>query len=408
MPRPRKGPRLYLRARTGREPVYVILDGALEIGTGCGPQRAGEAEQALARYLADKYTPPVAAGAGLDDILIADVMAAYLTEHAAHSASAAFIAHTARPIIDWWGSRTLAAVKGQACRDYVAWRTAQAVRNADRQVTPATARHDLKTLRAAIHHWHREHGPLPSLPAVTLPAPPPPRERWLTRAEAAAALWHALRTRQAGHVARVLLIGLYTGTRSAALLRLKWLPSTEGGWIDLEGGVIHRLAQGARQTRKRQPPARIPDRLLPHLRRWRAMDMARGTVCVINYGGRPVGKLRRSWDTVTAAAGLGPDVVPHTLRHTAATWLMQAGVDVYEVAGFLGMSAETLLAVYGHHHPDFQSAAARADRGRRRPAVPRAERTVPSAHEMPEKPSSTHGNGSRPAPANVRKLHDNR
>ena len=44
---------------------------------------------------------------------------------------------------------------------------------------------------------------------------------------------------------------------------------------------------------------------------------------------------------------------PHTLRHTAATWLMQSGVSMWRAAGFLGMSVETLDRVYGHHHPDY-------------------------------------------------------
>jgi hypothetical protein len=39
---------------------------------------------------------------------------------------------------------------------------------------------------------------------------------------------------------------------------------------------------------------------------------------------------------------------------------MQAGADVYEAAGYLGMSVETLLEVSGHHHPSFQEKAARA------------------------------------------------
>ena len=38
---------------------------------------------------------------------------------------------------------------------------------------------------------------------------------------------------------------------------------------------------------------------------------------------------------------------------------MQRGTDLWEAAGFLGMSAETLERTYGHHHPDFQSQAAR-------------------------------------------------
>jgi len=59
-------------------------------------------------------------------------------------------------------------------------------------------------------------------------------------------------------------------------------------------------------------------------------------------------------DTARRAAGLGEDVIPHALRHTAATWLMQRWCDMWEAAGYLGMTVETLEEVYGHHHPDHQ------------------------------------------------------
>lgn len=36
---------------------------------------------------------------------------------------------------------------------------------------------------------------------------------------------------------------------------------------------------------------------------------------------------------------------------------MQNGVDAWEAAGYLGMSVETLLRVYGHHHPDYMKNA---------------------------------------------------
>lgn len=395
MSRPRKGPRLYLRSgRAGRGAVYVILDGGREIGTGCGPDRAADAEAALARYLAAKYTPPPSAGKGLDQILVADVLAAYLTEHAPHTASAEFIGHTAAPVLDWWGDKTLAAVRGANCRDYVGWRTTQRVANATRRVGTATARHELKTLRAAINHWHREHGPLPSVPAVTLPEPSPPREAWMTRDEAAAAIRAARRTRQVGHVARVILIGLYTGTRPGALLGLGWLPSPTAGWIDIEAGVLHRRGPGARRTKKRQPPARIPDRLMAHLRRWRRLDLEgrREPVAhVIHYGGRRVVKLRNGWRTVMDAAGLGPEMTPHVLRHTAATWLMQGGADLYEAAGFLGMSPQMLEEVYGHHHPDFQAGAANARRSRKRAARTHGEREAAAPTESPNNHRQTPG-----------------
>ena len=47
-----------------------------------------------------------------------------------------------------------------------------------------------------------------------------------------------------------------------------------------------------------------------------------------------------------------PEVTPHTLRHTAATWLMRKRADLWEAAGFLGMSVEQLERTYGHHHSD--------------------------------------------------------
>jgi hypothetical protein len=38
--------------------------------------------------------------------------------------------------------------------------------------------------------------------------------------------------------------------------------------------------------------------------------------------------------------------------------MMFAGIDIWEAAGALGMSAKTLDKVYGHHHVDFQKNAA--------------------------------------------------
>jgi integrase len=74
--------------------------------------------------------------------------------------------------------------------------------------------------------------------------------------------------------------------------------------------------------------------------------------------------VRKGFAAAVKAAGLpvsGPDkITPHVLRHTAATWAMQAGGDVWQIAGFLGMTVEMLQERYGHHHPDYQGDAARA------------------------------------------------
>jgi len=99
------------------------------------------------------------------------------------------------------------------------------------------------------------------------------------------------------------------------------------------------------------------DRLLAHLRRWHGLSICKRYA--VEWLGEPVGGVDKAFRNVVRDAGLGEDVTPHTLRHTAATWLMQGGTDLWIAAGFLGMSVETLERTYGHHHPDFQAQAAK-------------------------------------------------
>ena len=67
-----------------------------------------------------------------------------------------------------------------------------------------------------------------------------------------------------------------------------------------------------------------------------------GITHVVHYMGEAIPKLLRAW----ASVGGGKDG-PHVVRHTAATWLMQADVDAFDAAGYHGMSVERLLEVYG-------------------------------------------------------------
>src|SRR5262249_9455530 len=120
---------------------------------------------------------------------------------------------------------------------------------------------------------------------------------------------------------------------------------------------------------KRQPVARIHTRLLPHLRRWREADLAEGITSVIHYRGEPILKLRKAWVGVAQAAGSKRRDSPHIVRHTAATWQMQAGTDLAQAAAYLGMRPETLWDYYGHHHPDFQREAANAQARKSKPGT---------------------------------------
>jgi integrase len=264
MPRPAKGARLYLRERKGREPQWVIRDREREFGTGCGKGDLRRAEEALARHLTERFKADTGKR-DLDRITVAEVLALYGAEVAPHRASAELIGYHMDALLSFWAGKSLAQVKGSTCRAYVEHRE-----NGRKPVKAATAKRELKTLGAAINHWHRESA-LPAVPRVTLPVVVSRRERVLERDEVAALL-RAARKLGAKHVARFILIGLYTGTRHNAILGLRWQSAFTGGHIDIERGIIYRRGVGERETSKRRPPAAIPRRLMAHLRRWLSMD----------------------------------------------------------------------------------------------------------------------------------------
>jgi len=155
------------------------------------------------------------------------------------------------------------------------------------------------------------------------------------------------------HVAKFILVGLYTGTRAGAICGGALQPTVGRGWIDVDRGVFYRRPPRQRETNKRQPPVPLPPQLLAHLRRWKRS----GQRFIVEWNSKPVKAIEKAFANTVADAGLGPDVTPHVLRHTAATWLMQSGTNPWEAAGFLGMSVDMLLERCGHHHPDHLSGA---------------------------------------------------
>jgi integrase len=405
MPRKAKGARLYLRqgrrdSITGRvrPSQYFIRDGAREIGTGCRPERLSDAERALSEYIAAKWQPAAPSADDRRDpakVLVADVLALYAVEKAPKLASdpkstAGFIKH----LLAWWGSRTLADVKRSTCLAYVVHRTSMTNsrakagpdRPAPRQVSDQTARRELETLSSAIGYWNGENT-LTTRPIVTLPDRPESPRDALTRSEAASLLWAALGWRKASdgtwrrlglsqranraHLRRAIVIGLYTGSRPAVTRTLLWGESATSPWVDLDAGVIYRRGRDVREQRtKRTPVVKLPSRLLAHMRRWRRLDREREAQLrlrdpdrvlnsVLHHGNAPLaGKIRTGFEGCVRDAGLNPEISPHWLRHTAATWLMENGVDPWTASGFLGMTVTTLEKHYGHHRPDYQIGAA--------------------------------------------------
>jgi integrase len=385
MPRPTKGPRLYLRrARPsiGRKAVWLIRDGQRDFATGSlgspadkGPPEA--AQRALAHYIADKYRPTRKAR-DIEQIDISDVLSIYLDDRGGDQADQKKFEGRMSRLNSFWGGRMLSDVSTATCKEYVSVRG-----------NTGGARRDLEDLRAAIGH-HASENLHRAIVNVWLPPKGPHRDRWLTRSEAAHLLWACWRhrevqTRHRGadkgrklptdkrplrHLARFILIGIYTGTRAGAIATASPQRAMGRSFVDLDQGIFYRLAQGKRATNKRQPPAPIPPRLLAHMRRWQRLGLAGSHF--VEFNCKPIGSVKTAFSRAVQLAGLsseGSKVTPHTLRHTAATWLVQRGVPLWQAAGYLGMSTEILDRVYGHHSPDHLKGAAAAITGKNKPTV---------------------------------------
>jgi integrase len=356
MPQNSKGARLWLYKRKGRKSLWLIRDGGFQRSTGYGVDEREKAEEALADYITSRR--PDTSRRYTHEIGVAEVLNLYQMDIPINKPSRELTGYLVANLLQYWGGKSLAEVKGSTCRAYLEYRThGSKLKNSPtslispdsrthKSVTPSTVRRELKVLSAAINHWHRE-SPLVAVPKVSLPEEGERRERVLERSEVARMLW-ACRKRKYGYVARFILIGIYTGTRKRALLSLRWSSALTGGHVDLERGIIFRRGSAERETSKRRPPVQISRRLRGHLVRWAAID-AEKFPQVVHFSGAGIHSLKRAWATIRKDAGLGPEVTPHVLRHTCCSWLLWEGKTIWDVAGIVGADATTIERVYGHH-----------------------------------------------------------
>ena len=196
-----------------------------------------------------------------------------------------------------------------------------------------------------------------------MPPARPPRERWLSRDEAARLLWTLWRRPRTGQIAKFMLVALYTGRRASVVCAASFEREKGRPWVDLSKGYLW-PPERARITKKRNPPIPLPAKLLTHLRAWQR----HGFRYVVPWGNHSVRRVDRTMKEVAQSIGL-EGITPHVLRHTAATWQMQAGTDMLEAGRYLGMTTRTLESTYAHHRPEHLHNARDAyQRARRRAA----------------------------------------
>ncbi|MGX1420112.1 integrase [Bradyrhizobium elkanii] len=408
MPRRSKGARLELRparrdasGRITHRATWIIRDGTKYRGTGCLEHEVAKAERALKTYITGKYSPQ-RKERDIDTIPIADVLSIFVDDrpdlYGDDAPDSKKYVSRMKRLNAFWGKLMLGDVNKAKSNEYVKERG-----------NKGGARRDLEDLRSAITH-HADEGLHRGIVKVKLPKKGEPRDGWLTRDMAAKLIWVCWRAREIQtvhrgpnkgqkietekrplrHLARFIVIGIYSGTRAGAIASASPIAAIGRSFVDLERGVYYRRRQGQAQTNKRQPPMPIPPRLLAHLRRWHARGIIKRHF--VEFNGQPVASVKTAFARAVKLAKLGKGISPHTLRHTAATWLMQNGTEPWQAAGYLGMSVETLLRVYGHHHPDFLADAvekmtAKPKRRSTATATPqkRSEQTETNVIKLPKK-----------------------
>lgn len=143
------------------------------------------------------------------------------------------------------------------------------------------------------------------------------------------------------HVAPLVLLAINTGLRRGELTQLTWAD------IDLPGKRLTVRAGYAKSGKARHVP--LNSEALAVLKAWHRQRPGRSEL----FG---VATLQKSWAGLMTAAKL-ENFRFHDLRHTFASKLVMAGVDLNTVRELLGHSDITMTLRYAHLAPEHKAAA---------------------------------------------------
>lgn len=286
--------------------------------------------EAARRALADFVKPEIGT-------TVAQIVEAYLTDKDKTAIRAGGLRDAWKQSKPHFGHLRPDQITRDTCRAYIAHRAGMG-----RQ--PATIRKEIEVVRAGLNY--NKEG---DRAVFELPPPPPPKERFLTHPEAVRLLKAA---RQFSHIRAFIALSLATGARASALLELTW------DRVDLDRRIIS-LAIGDAGDQKRKPRAKVPMTRRAY-RYLRVLHAGRTCDHVIAWGDHQVLSVKKGFKTAATKAGL-PGVTPHTLRHTAASWMAIKGVPMFQISKYLAHSDTRVTERrYAHLSPDYLRDAAKS------------------------------------------------
>jgi len=245
----------------------------------------------------------------------------------------------ARALLPFLGSIPAGSITERDCRDYHERRKASGRKD-------GTIWTELGRLRSALK-WAERKNLIVKAPAIYRPPASPPRDLRLTREQASKFMSSCVMP----HVRLFVILAMTTGARAGALLGLTW------DRIDFDGKLID-LADPARpRTKKGRPMVPMNRTAAAALQEARAGAL---TPFVIEWDGKPVQSVKKALAAAGKRCGL-PWVSAHVFRHSAASWMAEAGVSMDRIAAFLGHTDSRITSrVYAKFSPDYLRDAAEA------------------------------------------------
>jgi integrase len=217
-----------------------------------------------------------------------------------------------------------------------------------RPVSQGTLRRELNVLVAAINFAVKQRQiRRDDVPDISLPHHSPPKDFFLTEEELSLFMLEASKTsrERLSRIHKFVWIAAETAARKSSIINLKW------SQVDFGSGIINFQNDGKIQKCKKRVPVPISDRLMPLLEQ--ACSEASASPKTEEYVLEHTGQLRYDFDRICdRLGGRFCQVTPHTLRHTWATLAARSGkVPIWQIAGVLGDSIQTVTNNYLHHCP---------------------------------------------------------
>jgi len=158
-------------------------------------------------------------------------------------------------------------------------------------------------------------------------------------------LLKACKLSKASHLYPIVIVALTTGMRKGEILNLRWRD------VDFVNGFVH--IEASKSGKRRDIPM---NKLLTETLKYGSNKTPNTEYIFSDEEGKPFTKLETSFRNALKRAGI-KNFRFHDTRHTFASYLVMAGVDIYRVSKLLGHSSVRVTERYSHLSPEYGKAA---------------------------------------------------